>query len=551
MTATQETVVRIQAYSLSEYEQLEGPPFPGGDLDFEVPFQIGMPGALSATYVGTRGRTTRPDDTPPNQVILGGFNGRLNYAITLFGGIDPSTGGRVGTEGSLALGPAPELQALLGRLIDGAGVDIFRGPQGRPLSSFETAARLTAAGLMIDSQGKDLALRDRGWLLSTALHDLRYAGTGGLEGPTELANVWRPYAVGYVEKVPPVLMDPPRQIYQVSCGRIQTVTAVQIGGAEVTPSEVDYPTYDALAAAVDAEDIAEGTFATCLAYGLFALGGAATRQVTATVEGDAEVIDGLGYASTRAAIARRIATGRGAERFAAADLDLASFAALDAAFPERCGWYWDSEITKEAALDEIMRGVLGLWFVTMQGKLTLWWLREPPPAEEADYELIRRSGDLRGGDADIIGQPVMVTRATGPRRRTDLGYAKNYAVQTQDQLAGALAGTTAALAWGLPQQTVSEAATWISRVAPTAPAVVVETGYPDEASALAECRRAQALLGVQRTPWKMRTSFPDGTDVVGKSIAIRGFADLGLDGRVAWCIGAEPESGLLTLTLWS
>lgn len=539
-----EHILKVQAYSLAEFEMLEGPPFPGGDLDIETPFSIAMPGGLSTTYISTQGRSTAPDDTPANTVIRGGYDGKLNYAINLFTGTYPASG-HASTEGQFSIVDTGTLDALASQLIDGALIDVLRGVYKTPVAGYETIARMAGAGITYGVGGKSISTRDLGWLLNSPLHDVRFAGTGGYEGPTELANVHRPVTFGTVSKVPGVLIDEARQIRQVSFTPVQAIPAVQIGGAEVTASGVDYLSFEALADAKDALAIANGTFATCLAQGLHALGGTATRQVTATVQGDNTLIDAIGYVSTRAAIARRIATGYGPLRFVAADLDVTSFTAMDAAFPDPVGWYWDGEISKAEALDEVLKGILGVWYVTLLGKLTVWWLREPPAV--ADYVLTMPQRGQARGDADIIGAPEMITRATAPRQRTDLGWGRNYAPQTQDQLAGSVSP----LIWALPSQKVSRVASWIARVAPTSPAAVVETGYPDEATTTAECIRQQALLGVQRVPWRMRTSFPVGTPIIGKSVEVRGWDRLGMAGKVCWCIGAEPVDGRLTLTLWS
>jgi len=65
-----------------------------------------------------------------------------------------------------------------------------------------------------------------------------------------------------------------------------------------------------------------------------------TKGITADVDGDADTIDGFTRPLTLGQIVRRIATGRGNLKLTPAQLEAATFTALDAAFPAACGWFW-------------------------------------------------------------------------------------------------------------------------------------------------------------------------------------------------------------------
>jgi hypothetical protein len=186
-----------------------------------------------------------------------------------------------------------------------------------------------------------------------------------------------------VKNVTPVEIVASLLCYQVSCSSVQSIAAYD-GGAPLTLTG-DYPTYADLAAAT----IAGGSYATCLAEGIFRVGAAPVYVITATVEGDADVINGHTAPSTRVEVARRIVTGRGNLRFNDPDdLDLASFEALADRQTGAVGFYWDQEITKAAALSEVMKGCMGWWTVRLNGLLAVGQLEDPstvPPLFSLSY----------------------------------------------------------------------------------------------------------------------------------------------------------------------
>lgn len=98
----------------------------------------------------------------------------------------------------------------------------------------------------------------------------------------------RPCAVGWVFNVPAALVDPGRVIFAVNDGPVNEISAVRDGGVELLFGR-NYPTIDALSAA----SIPLGGFATCFADGLFRLGSAPVRDLTADF--DAGGLIGRGY----------------------------------------------------------------------------------------------------------------------------------------------------------------------------------------------------------------------------------------------------------------
>lgn len=539
-----ETILRLTAFDLLARESVTGGlPLPGGEIDYERPLSFSWPGRQTVDYISsTHGRTTAPDDTPANTAIRPGFSGQFNYAISLFGGIDP-TSGASSQAGALNIVDTGDLDGLLDKALDGATLELLRGDIDAAVSAFSTVAKFTTGGMIYTPTEKRLLLRDLSWRLTAApLHDIRFQGTGGYEGDEGLANIIRPIVYGVVENITPVLVNKDKRIYQVSCTPVQAIPAVREGGLALDPG-TDYADYDALEAASDG--LPDGTYATCLAKGLFAVANPPEKDITADVEGDNESIGGVGYVSTRAAIARRIAIGRGALKFTTAGLDEASFTALDAAQAGTCGWYFNEEITKAAALNEVMQGCLGLWWVSLTGLLTVDYLREPPAA--ADIVIVMPGGD-DVGDADIIGDPEMNVEDTAPRQTTYLGYARNYTVQEQNALY--LAADPQAYAQETKKVTATSGR--YRRVWPTTPVVTTASGFAVEDRTKTEADRIQALLGKPRQRFTVPTSLDAYTPVIMQAVEIRGWTRFGMRGsKVFWCVGVSvTDKNRLTLDLW-
>jgi len=151
---------------------------------------------------------------------------------------------------------------------------------------------------------------------------LSYAGTGGLEGGSDLAGRPKPWLLGRCKGVEPVLINATDSVFQVSAyGAISAVTALFERGAAFGASAGDYPTYAALVAGA----IPAGRWATCLASGLIRLGAPPYGTITADVDGDAP--GGIWRRKT-GEIITRIATGAG---LLSSDLDATSMTALDTA----------------------------------------------------------------------------------------------------------------------------------------------------------------------------------------------------------------------------
>jgi len=514
---------------------------PLGDMLYPEGGEWGWKGLRQTLYpAATRGRSSRNDDTPAATWVPSKLETPNNFGSSLFSGVDPLSRTGAG-EGELVLyDPDGELDVLLDYVWDSAPLTLKRGVPGTNFSTWETVGRFTAAGLIDDLDTKRIRLRDLGWRLSGLLHTEYYGGTGGLDGDAEKRGVWKPYAVGYVFRCEPVLINAALGIWQFSCAASTAVTTFLHGGVPL-PFHADYATYDALAAAVDALAIPSGKYATCLAKSLVAANVDIQFGIRLEVIGDSEVSYGHPAPTTRAAIVRRVATTRGASRIDdAAEIDIPSFNQVEAMHAGPCGWYWSAEITKAAALDEILAGILGFWRVRPDGQLSIGYVDDP--ARGSIMNLAYR--------AEGMGMPRVIDRAP-PRAGTFVGWRRNYAPQPRNELAGSVDDETAAIE-AAPSRYAQALSPHIPALHPTAPVVTIEGGFRDEADAVVECSRQQALLSVERKRWQWDLLIDPHVDLEGKVVTITGVNRVGLGAaKPLLAVGKNaPGDGTVIFDWW-
>lgn len=171
-----------------------------------------------------------------------------------------------------------------------------------------------------------------------------YAGTGGIEGGTDLKGRVKPLALGWPQNVEPVLINAVDSVYQFSAyGPIEQVTKLYERGSDFGAAVADYPDYAALVAAT----IAPGKWATCLAQGLVRLGAPAFGVITGDIKGHK-----VGASAPRltGAIISALATISGT---GTAVLETASLNALDAAVP----YPVSVMITEQAKFSDVAKGM--------------------------------------------------------------------------------------------------------------------------------------------------------------------------------------------------
>jgi hypothetical protein len=246
--------------------------------------------------------------------------------------------------------------------IDGREVDFYAGDPSLPFSTFFLIARMLATTISVDGAFVTVGLQDKIFRLNAATQPTVYQGTGGLEGGSELLGKRKEMSLGRVRNITPTLLIAAELVFSVNGGR--PVNAISVVRDKGYPLNFvgDYPTPDLLRQAAIPAD----SFATCIAAGLLRCANP-PQQLTCDVFGDASL---SGYVETTGAIMRRV----NALTQCLADpgeIDVVSFAALDAAQPAPIGYYLsaDSAETVRDTFDRLTRGIKASYLFTLLGML--------------------------------------------------------------------------------------------------------------------------------------------------------------------------------------
>ncbi len=256
--------------------------------------------------------------------------------------------------------------------VDSRAVAVRYGDRTGAYDTFETL--FAGSGLTWERTDTALRLsvRARDYLLDVPLQPDLYAGTGGAEGGADLKGKPKPQLYGICRDVAPVALVSAALIYQVHDRAVSAIDAVY-DRAQALAFGADYASYAALAAA----SVASGEYATCLAEGLFRLGGAPAGTVTADVRGDAAG----GYTSIAAQIARRLMVDRAG--LLSADLDEDGVAATAFDVPGAVGHYFDAAMTVAEAVSTVCAGAFLWWGPRRDGTFTIRRFQGPvDPAYE-------------------------------------------------------------------------------------------------------------------------------------------------------------------------
>lgn len=316
------------------------------------------------------------------------------------------------------------------------GLDVFPtyGLDGRPIVLRKIIAGV-ATILMSCSMEQPIPtwdtvpirIKDKQQLFNVSIQPTKYGGTnilpGGNDGTDDIKGQPIPLGYGDFHNATPKLVNTSRLIYQGHESALQDIPAVYDKGVSLVRG-ADY----ASAADMQATGPAPGTYRAYLAAGMFRLGSSPAGQIT---------FDGIEGATaadrTAAQIAKRIAL----RVLSSGEIDTVGVTTLDTANSAVVGIYISNETNVAPVLDEVLNSV-GAWYgFDSLGILNMGRLEAPtgtPIATLTTAEILEIS---RQATADE-GRGV-------PPYKVNLGYNKNYTVQTKDNIAGILN-----TAWGAP-----------------------------------------------------------------------------------------------------
>ncbi len=454
-------------------------------------------GATETIYAGTVPFITLPTDNPSNRPFEGTLESTLRVdrsivSTNAYGGFSENFSelSLINTDGFY-----DQISDLFS--VNGQHIHFSVGTvTGRDIvsaySAFEHLIHLTGERMRIERDRLVIEARDPALHLSTeTVQQQVYAGTGGLEGSSEIAGKRRPFGDGVVFNATPTLVIANELLWQFNAGAVTSVDAVKDGGVELT-FFADYPNVAALrlAGASGSPDvIPSGSYATCIAEGYFVTGGASFKQIT---------VDFTGLRLTTADIIENVALTSAA--LAAVDLDSSSFNDVNIAQPAQVGYYLgsDSNETCSEMFTKLMTGIGGWFGMTPLGTLQIRRFDRPTNIASTFYD------DTNILDLDRAALPQGIDP---PPHRWRVIYGRNWTIMTD--LFGAVSQNDPAMADYLmkPYKLVSTTVTQTNAVLanwPDAPdGEPVESYFAVEADAQTEAQRLFDLYTIGLNSYRL------------------------------------------------
>lgn len=262
----------------------------------------------------------------------------------------------------------PKVDDLTDLNWEGREIVFHRGAPDDAFGAFVVAFKGTIEAVTWRRGKFTIALRDASHLLDAPLQTETYAGTGDVEGGSDVKGRKKPIAYGPNLNIAPVLLDSVLWIYGFgSGGAAQSVEAVKdrLQGKNAI-GDITTLSLATLTAWAPAGPTELGGYITDLANSSFRLGAGPDGPVTADVTGLAQ--------DKTADIVEHAATSFGP--FVAGDIDSAAVSAMNTARPWRVGVYLpDPDLTISRFIEMMIAdprtGIDAWWALTPQRKLTM------------------------------------------------------------------------------------------------------------------------------------------------------------------------------------
>ncbi|MCE6993051.1 hypothetical protein [Dyadobacter sp. CY323] len=491
-------------------------------------FEITYFGGINKTYLSDTGFITEPSDTPSSQYFIAQVDNPLQYETSIlsgdhFGSGNQSFGSIIITNGNGRLDYLNDYSWSNRRVV------IKAGTKGFTYSQFSTVFDGAANGIEGDDERITITVRDNRVKTDQLLVPNIYAGTGGLEGGTDIANKPKPLCYGVVNNIEPVLVDAVNLIYQIHDGSINYVTEVRDSGVEIlNAGDVSD---------IQAASVAAGYFKTDLSKGYIKLGSTPAGRITADAQGE----NGYsGYVFKVGDIVKRIVQTRlGSASLNDTDIDGGSLNRLSLAIPGPVGIFINDRISASAVIDDLVTPLGAYWTFTRQGQLLADVIDQPGTET---YTI----------DADTIDESgIRITNTIAPAWRISVGYAPAFIVQNSDELS---AGTSA-----IDRAFVSEEYRYVSgqdevvRSQNTqAVELVFKTKLALKADAEALLARLQRIYSKKRRIIQVPIYGALFRLYIGSTVKLV-YGRFGLSSGSNFLIssiGEDAETGLTTLDLW-
>lgn len=376
-------------------------------------FDITYTGGATDVYLSDVGFTTEPSDSPANQYFVAQVENPLQLDVSImqgdqFGSAAPTFGNITIINGDGAL------DNILAFFWTGREVIVKAGATNFSYNEFTTVFSGFSSGIEADEDTISVLISDGRARVDQQIQQTTYAGTGGLEGGSDLATQVKPLCYGECYNIEPILVDATNLVYQVHSGAMQAFTNVYDAGVALTSSG-------------DVADITlvtptAGHYYTQLSGGYVKLGSTPSGRITADVQGDAT---GGTYSSKPSDIVQVIVKNKlGSQSFAASEIDGANFNLLGAQVTGPAGIYITDRVQCSDLLDQLINPLGAWWTFTRQGKLSCGFADDPGTAT------VYLTAD------DIDEEGVKLAETIPASWRISVGYKPLGVVQPESELAG-------------------------------------------------------------------------------------------------------------------
>lgn len=433
---------------------------------------------------------------------------------------------------------------------DGRPMSIKIGEEGAAYGTFVPVFTGKIGQMLVGTDNVEVRIFDDfAATLDKAIQLDKFLGTNsggvGVEGADDIKDQWAPVGYGPAINIAPVCVSTQNLIYCPVDRAVEalTISSVRDRGATLTKG-VQRASLAALTSNTPATSSWDYFLGSATERAYIRLGSIPAGQITCDITTGAAAANRTAAQLYKRVLVERCGVAAGA--ILASDLTT-----LDAANAAEVGvWVDSAETTRREVLNRIAGTVGAGYWQDSAGSWRIKRTEAPTGTPVATFARLslERPGALN--DADIISiTPLFTSRDDGgvPPWRILLNYARNYAVQSKDSLAGVALVNTQRYSQQWYQRVAENAATKTRH--PMAGELEYDGYFALEAAAASEASRRLSLLGVTRRRYAVKVrltpSIASAVDL-GKVVKVE-YDRFGLNAGKLFLVTAA-EIDLLTMT---
>lgn len=324
---------------------------------------------------------------------------------------------------------------------DGTDVIVYKGDsESSSLASLQKVFSGVCTETPEINEGEvSWTMKDKLYLFDVSILTETYSGEGGINGTSEMAGVYKPFAMGEPLNVEPILIDPAYLIYQYHgygptegvVGLYENGLGFGAGQTPVAYNSNSEATFQDLRNA----DLEPGEWVDCPSIGMFRLGGEPVSGgvITADVRGHAPSIGGSAYTRIDDCIELLVSLSD-------VDPSLVDANSFDGLYSGSGNQTLSDYTNSSSSLLEVITSYMaqcgGYPFINSEGHLRFGFVRLSTPALE-----IRTDGTSSPSVESAISMAV-----SAPYKRLRMGGDKVFRVHNYDEISDALRQSVMAVA---------------------------------------------------------------------------------------------------------